>query len=552
METKSACLVVSMACILGATLFPTSQALDNGLIVPPMGWSSWYGFTQNINETMLREMADGMVSSGLNSVGFEHIWIDDGWAIGRENKTGHVIVDPVLFPSGMRNLSDYLHSKGLKFGIYTSKGPLTCLGYQPTQPKRPGSCGYEQTDANTYALEWQVDAVKDDGCGACPQHEPFGAMRDALNKTGHRVWYAIHSQTLPGSPNATVANMWRTGGDLSQSSFAMWTNRLDLATTDTQRKLAGPGAFPNPDFLEVGYSPRNKITTAMNLVEQRSMFTMWAALPGPLILSADLRVGREGLDPQVLAILMNKEVIAVNQDARASPMMPVRRQDGIEVWRKPLSSTSGIADDTFAVLFFNRNISEQPLTRIGMGACSSTDVLKLSITQQGMLQLLSNSSLCIGSIGTCNCSNPPSPQLGIVACDINDRTQTGWSYDTKSKQLNHDSGHDLNSGPVCPGEAVNCMMIYPSQGHQNEQYIFDTNTGTIASADNANSCIVAGASGQGPARQVSVSWAELNLNSTQTVSVRDLWNQKDLGSFQNSFSATVGWHEVQIFKFKLN
>jgi alpha-galactosidase len=136
-------------------------ALDNGYRLPPMGWSSWYGFTQNINEGMLRGMADGMVSSGLHAAGYQHIWLDDGWALPRDNVTRKPRVDEKLFPSGMRNLSDYMHSRGLKFGIYTSKGPLTCLGYQPTQPQRPGSCGFEQIDADTYAHDWRVDQVKE-------------------------------------------------------------------------------------------------------------------------------------------------------------------------------------------------------------------------------------------------------------------------------------------------------------------------------------------------------------------------------------------------------
>lgn len=138
-------------------------------------------------------------------------------------------------------------------------------------------------------------------------------MRDALNKTGKPIWYAIHSSTDPGSPNATVANMWRTGGDLSGSNFDMWTNRLDLATTEAQAALAGPGAFPNPDFLEVGYSPRNPKGRGQTPLEQRAMFTMWAALPGPLILSADLRpnAASGGIDAESLATLTNAEVIAV-------------------------------------------------------------------------------------------------------------------------------------------------------------------------------------------------------------------------------------------------
>ena len=106
---------------------PASLSLDNGLQTPPIGWSSWYGFTQNINDTMLREMADGMVASGLHAAGYSHIWIDDGWAVGRQQGTGHIIEDPKLFPNGMRNLSDYIHSLGLKFGIYTSKGGKACM-----------------------------------------------------------------------------------------------------------------------------------------------------------------------------------------------------------------------------------------------------------------------------------------------------------------------------------------------------------------------------------------------------------------------------------------
>lgn len=173
-------------------------------------------------------------------------------------------------------------------------------------------------------------------------------MRDALNKTGRKIWYAIHAGNCEdwsqpvNCVNGSVANMWRTGGDLSSSSFDMWTNRtyrklcvlgqqppvrlytciaagLDLATLPAQRALAGPGSFPNPDFLEVGYSPRSQKGRTQSLVEQRSMFTMWAALPGPLILSADLRTSSmnsgRGLDQDVLKILTN-EVRAARCAAR--------------------------------------------------------------------------------------------------------------------------------------------------------------------------------------------------------------------------------------------
>ena len=193
------------------------------------------------------EIAEGMVSSGLSKVGFQHIWLDDGWVVGRDNKTGMLLEDRVLFPSGMGNITSHIHQLGLKFGerdltnnriysirhggnaptfsyipsaihshlisspsfstrwvglpratsidfvgIYTASAALTCLGNQPTQPDRPGSCGHEEADADLFANKWQVDAVKDDACGICPEHDPFVAMRDALNNTGRHIWYSIH------------------------------------------------------------------------------------------------------------------------------------------------------------------------------------------------------------------------------------------------------------------------------------------------------------------------------------------------------------------------
>ena len=319
-----------------------------------MAWSSWYGFTQNINETLLRETAEGLVHFGLSAAGYTGVWIDDGYALPRDNVTQKVVVDPILFPSGMRNLSDYLVSLGLSLGVYTSKGPLTCLAYQAGQPKRPGSCGFEAVDADTYVHDWNVSQVKDDGCGDCPQHDPFRAMRDALNATGKPVLFTIHGCTDPTCDFGETANMWRTGGDLYASNFAMWTNRLDLATTSAQAALAGPGSLPDPDFLEVGYTPRNTRAYSQTQLEQRSMFTMWAALPTGLVLSADTRVWSDGLDDFTLETLTNPEVIGVNQDPAVLPMRPVFNESGIQVWKKPLASG-------MAVVFFFRGEEAGPL-----------------------------------------------------------------------------------------------------------------------------------------------------------------------------------------------
>jgi len=242
----------------------------------------------------------------------------------------------------------------------------------------------------------------------------------------------------------------------------MWTNRLDLATTPTQRALAGPGAFPNPDFLEVGYSPRMSKARSQTLTEQRAMFTMWAALPGPLILSADLRAGKGGLDSDVLSILMNTEVIAVNQDLRAAPIEPISNTAGAEVWKKPLTSGS-------AVVFFNRNntgtAEGQPIYNSNDGSCLDWDM------SNGAVQLKSDISLCWGSIGMCSCSTPPSPKIGLVKCNASDPTQK-WMLDANTGEITNDAKHDLNSASPCDGEQTNNMLIYPTQGHANEKYTY--------------------------------------------------------------------------------
>eukprot|EP00041_Stephanoeca_diplocostata_P017026 m.338804 g.338804 ORF g.338804 m.338804 type:complete len:572 (-) comp20567_c0_seq8:94-1809(-) len=548
------------------------SALDNGLRVPPMGWSSWYGFTQNIDEGMIRDMADGMVSSGLHAVGYDAIWIDDGWVLGRDPSTQKPIADPKIFPSGMKNLSAYIHDKGLKFGLYTSKGPKTCLGYQPTQPNRTGSCGYETVDANTYVHDWDVDGVKDDGCGVCLQHDPFVAMRDALNSTGKAVWFAIHgvwrNNTTPGSDFGNVANMWRTGGDLSASSFDMWTNRLDLATTIQQRQMAGPGSFPNPDFLEVGYSPRQAKgnPNVQSALEQRAMFTMWAALPGPLILSADLRPGAAcgGIDADALATLTNKEIIAVNQDPLALPMAPVWANADVQVWRKNLSTGA------VAVVFFHRNNTLQPSPTPEQKRASVGDIVTMAAvgsavdmhgteTTPGPIVYRANRSLCVGQIGEAKCANPPTtPQLGLVACDASDVTQQWFAVDNHTGAVRSASApnHDLNAGPSCDG-THGAMLIYPGTGkEQNEQYKYDTQTGMIASAVNSRRLSVVGAPAPPPPpvppKSITVTWQQLGWPASTTVVVRDLWNHQSLSPRTTAFTASIAFHEARMYTFTLH
>ena len=543
--------------------------LDNGLRVPPMGWSSWYGFTQNIDEAILMSMADGLVSSGLAKAGYTGVWLDDGWVMAdRDPKTQAPVADPLQYPSGMKALGDYLHGKGLKFGLYTSKGTKTCLGYQTSQPNRTGSCGFEAIDANTYVKEWGVDAVKDDGCGSCPQHDPFATMAAALNATGKPVWYAVHGEWCGAKPDAypaaypAVANMWRTGDDLSASSFDMWTNRLDRATAAEQRALAGPGRFPNPDFLEVGYSPRQRKgeSGVQSALEQRSMFTMWAALPAPLMLSADVRAnatgagGCGGVDAEALETLTNAEVIAVNQDDLAQPMSAVKRSGGLEVWQKALTG------DRSAVVFFYRNATNAAGQRLALNkapyskAPNALDFDLVIDAPPAPAPLTNDPSLCLGQVDDCGCANPgTTPRLGLVDCNASDPTQQ-WSYDSKAKLVVNVVGKSvLNAGPTCAGDAGSSLLLYPgphSPAESNEEWTYHRVGGPITSASDAVSAVGLAGWTDAP-RNVSVTWEELGVSGTGSVKVRDLWAKADIGTFvvdaTEGFSAMIKFHEARIY-----
>jgi hypothetical protein len=256
----------------------------------------------------------------------------------------------------------------------------------------------------------------------------------------------------------------------------------------------------------------------------------------------------KGLDADTLAILTNAEVIALNQDARAAPMRPVRRADGLEVWRKPLSTGET------AIILFHRNVSvgapAPPVPAVGTPVTTASSACLPLDLSGGAMRLRANRSLCLGSIGTCECANPPSPRIGVVVCDAGDATQR-WTFDAKTGQINSDARHDLNAGPTCPGAAERSMLRYVTQGHHNEQFAFDAQSFAVTLAAGGG-CLALGSSGGAtPApRQISVAWAELGWPAAQQVKVRDLWNHTDLGVHAGTFAAEVGWHEARIFTLR--
>lgn len=318
---------------------------------PPMGWNSWNKFACNVSEQLIRGMADAMVKSGMKDAGYKYIVIDDCWQVSR-GQDGNIVADPQRFPSGIKVLADYVHSLGLKFGIYSDAGYKTCAG-------RPASLGHEYQDAARYA-SWGVDYLKYDWCNTTTQDAKasYTLIRNALNASGRPIVLSIceWGTAKPWLWGEQVGgNLWRTTGDI-QDRFEgklKWGNGACCsygmtAILDEQVGLAsyaGPGHWNDPDMLEVGNG-------GMTDTEYQSHFSLWAELAAPLIAGNDMA----NMRPEIRDILTNKEVIAVDQDPLGREGTRVAKDGPLEVWSKQLS------DGSRAVVLFNRDSKEQEIT----------------------------------------------------------------------------------------------------------------------------------------------------------------------------------------------
>ena len=322
-----------------------AQKFEDLALTPPMGWNSWNGFGCNVDEKLIRETADAIVASGMKDAGFQYVVIDDCWH-GDRDQQGFIRPDPQRFPSGMKALGDFVHSKGLKFGIYSDVGAKTCGG-------RPGSRGHEYQDAMTYA-SWGVDYLKYDWCNSSSLG-PIGAyttMRDAIRAAGRPIVFSIceWGDNKPWEWAKDVGHLWRTTGDITacwdcEENHGTWSRWGVLRIIDKEKPLrnySGPGHWNDPDMLEVG----NGMTTA----EDRAHFSMWAMLAAPLMAGNDVRV----MSQETRQIFTNEEVIAVDQDPLGMPAFPAVSESGLETWAKPL------IDGNWAICVLNRSDSSRP------------------------------------------------------------------------------------------------------------------------------------------------------------------------------------------------
>ncbi|MEO6028208.1 MAG: glycoside hydrolase family 27 protein, partial [Candidatus Binatia bacterium] len=343
----------------------------NGLArMPPMGFSTWNHFQTKIDDRTIRAIADALVASGMRDAGYVHVNIDDGWQ-GTRDEQGTLRPNE-RFPD-MKALADYLHGRGLKLGIYTSPGPKSCAGFE-------ASYGHEEQDARTFAA-WGVDYLKYDWCSAGLIYDDaempavYQKMAEALRATGRPIVYSLCQYGRADVWKwgaAAGGNLWRTTGDIADS----WQIMAGIGfAQDDLAPFAGPGHWNDPDMLEVG---NGRMTPA----EYRTHMSLWALLAAPLIAGHDVRSAA----PDTVAMLTNREVIAIDQDPLGRPGRRVVQRGSLEVWSRPLSGersavgffNRGTAPARIEATFSELGLTQRPVAR-DVWAERSLDVLESSI-----------------------------------------------------------------------------------------------------------------------------------------------------------------------------
>ncbi|MEU1352210.1 NPCBM/NEW2 domain-containing protein [Streptomyces sp. NPDC005795] len=354
-------LTAGLLCAAGATVPAAAQAprpapaptsgthAGNGLaLTPPMGFNNWNSThcRAEFDEAMVKGTADIFVEKGLKEAGYEFVNLDDCWAKPQRNADGKLEADPVRFPNGIKAVADYVHSKGLKLGIYTSAGTKTC-----DSVGLPGALGHEYSDARQFA-DWGVDYLKYDNCNnqGVDAKERYTTMRDALAATGRPIVYSIceWGQNRPWEWAGELGNLWRTTGDINDS----WGSMLSIMKQNLPlAPAAGPGHWNDPDMLEVGNG-------GMTDTEYRTHFSMWAVMAAPLLIGSDLRTAT----PETYRILSNHEVIAVDQDPLGKQGVVLSSDGGRWVVAKEMR------DGSRAVALFNETGSAQRISTTAAAA----------------------------------------------------------------------------------------------------------------------------------------------------------------------------------------
>lgn len=489
-----------------------AQALDNGVArTPPMGWNTWNTFGCNINETLIRQMADAIVSTGLRDLGYKYVVVDDCWFNPNRDAQGNLQGDPQRFPSGMKALGDYLHARGLLFGIY--QGPLdqTCAQYFDSYPGSTGSLGHEYQDARQFAA-WGVDYLKYDWCSPTgtisEQVARFAIMRDALASTGRPIVYSInsnsiHSKTGPQRSWSDVANLWRTTEDITNAWDTGQTNGYPMGiqnivnVTVPLAGYAGPGGFNDPDMLEVGNG-------GMTDTEMRSHFALWAVMAAPLMMGNDVR----SASTATLDILRNGNLVAINQDSLGRQAVQVAHDGTRRVLAKRL------ANGDVAVALFNQGSSTTTVstTAAAIGKSGSSFTLRDAWTN-GTSTSTGTISASVPAHGTVvyrvsggTTTDPSTPSTFRLrsasagrCVDVERASSTNgtgtviWDCHTNANQQLTQEGQTLRVLGTCldvPLNAVNGtrVQVWDCNGGTNQQWTFHGN-GTVSNGRFPSLCL---------------------------------------------------------------
>ena len=516
---------MAMKFLIILLLISYSINLDNGLgKMPQMGWNSWNKFGCNINERLILETIDALINTGLSSVGYKYINIDDCWQISRD-ENGKIVVDPNAFPNGIKPLADYAHSKGLLFGIYSDAGYQTCAG-------RPGSLGYEEIDAQTYA-EWGIDYLKYDNCftDGSPPEKRYPVMRDALLKQNRPIFYSICEWGVndPAKWAPEVGNSWRTTIDIYNS----WDSMVYVIDTNNEwYEYAGPGGWNDPDMLEIGNG-------GMNFEEEKIHFGLWCISKAPLLIGCDIT----NMSKETFEILTNPEIIAINQDP-------------LGIQGKKLETIQPIPEGKSSSYLQNG-------VKLVVSQCSGREEQQWILHSDGSIRS-KNGEYCIDIP---NCYNEQI-QLEIYSCHVGINDFCGGSKN-QVWNLNKDGTISSALNNMCidvfdsHGPSV---QTYLCNGESNQKWEYDSNSLTIKNGkkclspstglesleiwsgilyDNSYAVMLLN---RGNKKQKMIArWKEIGLPDGEAL-VRDLWARKDLGIYNDSFDETVGSHSSYFLK----
>jgi len=503
----------------------SASASDNGLArTPPMGWNSWNKFALNINETIIKKVADSIVAKGLKDAGYTYVIIDDGWSAGRD-KNGILLADKSKFPSGMKALADYVHSKGLKLGMYTDVGDKTCGGYA-------GSLNYEKLDATTFA-GWGVDYLKEDWCNTTglDAQTQYKIMSDALIASGRPILFSLCEWGLssPWQWAKGVGNMWRATADIADcwdctaGNLLGWTVILEQSVNLSP--YAGPGHWNDPDMLEVGNS-------GLTLNESRSHFSMWCMLAAPLIAGNDITT----MDNSIKDILTAPEIVAIDQDSLGVQATRIRNAGSLQVWQKPLK------DGSIAVSLLNLSATDNSMlvtwNDIGLVAGNATVRDLWSRTDLGIYKDTFKITV---------------PTHGVVMVKINGLKQTISKLSLNNTNLTINKGNSViiaatvipvrtilmcsSSDPTIADVTVTGTNKYSITGYNTGNCVINVITAGISDTVKCQVQVVPG--------NLPASWTFNDINESVGSAVfqngsftvkgagTDIWNQSDQFAFLN-------------------